>query len=249
MSSLAILKDGQEVFYMEKIILRVPRIQLRAFEKSSFPNQAYFSLVLENSLIMNGVHIGLDESKMADEEREHIYHNDAMADLRLLDKPLYHRRKKNLQDQYLLSDYLSSGINEFVNRMKYDEVRAFLEGSRHSLDDSEFFRPSRCKGTMRIPVEFIDIYGLSGHNRKVTANVMLGHHFVYWGVPVYPVFDPKGKIIDQRLIAEVKKILSRRRAKKLLKYLAGTNSFNHENHIIDKVAGCNREKIPPIRFY
>ena len=235
---------------MEKIILKVPRIQLRMFEKSNIPNEAYFSLVLENSLIMNGIHIGLNKSKMSGEERECICHNDAMSDLRLLDKPISHHGKK--APQYLLCDYLSSGINEFVNQMNYDEVRAFLEGSRHSLDDSEFFRPSSWKGPMRVPIKFIEIYGFSGRNgRTTTANVMLGHHFVYWGVPVYPVFDPKNKIIDQRIIVQVEKILSRPRIKKLMGYFARTNSFSYEkkDRAVAKAPDCNREKIPPIRFY
>lgn len=233
---------------METIILNVPRIQLRGFEKSSFPNQAYFSLVLENSLIMNGVHIGISEFERL-EEGKHIYHNDAMADLRLLDKPISHHGKR--APRCLLCDYLSFGINEFVNGMKYDEVYGFLEGSRDSLDDSEFFQPSLCKGAMRIPVKFIEIYGFSGGNGKTIANVMLGHHFVYWNVPVYPVFDPKGKIIDQRIIDQVEKILSRKQAKKSVKHFAETNSFSYEkkDYIIDKSPGCNQEKISPIRFY
>ena len=235
---------------METIILNIPRIQLKGFEKSGLPNEAYFSLVLENSLIMNGIHIGLNKSKMPDEERECIYHNDAMSDLRLLDKPISHHGKK--APRYLLYECISSGINEFVNRMKYDEVRAFLESSRESLDDSEFFRPSLWKGPMRVPIKFIEVYGFSGRNgRTTTANVMLGHHFVYWGVPVYPVFDPKGKIIDQRIIDQVEKIISRDRIKKLVKYLAKTNSFSYEkkDHTIAKAPGCDRKKIPPIRFY
>lgn len=237
------------MFKTETIILNIPRIQLKGFKESSSPNEAYFYLILENSLIMDGVHIGLSECKMLGEERRHITHNEAMADLRLLDRPIFHRRKK--AHQYLLCDYISLGINEFLNGKEYDQVRAFLEGNLDSLDDSEFFRPSSWKGPIRVSVKFIEVYGFSGHNGRTTAHVMIGHHFVCWNVPIYPTFDPKGKIIDQRIIDQIEKIISRDRVKKLVKYLADTNSFSYEkkDHIIAKALGCNREKIPPIRFY
>lgn len=196
---------------------------------------------------MNGISIEIDDYLFSGESRPHISHNDAMADMRLIDVPIHHHGKRRPKN--LLYEYLAIGMNEFVNGTHYEEVKKFLNRETDHLGDSEPFKPEAWKGkSLRIPVDFISIYGISGRNGTARAHIMIGHHLVLWDIPVYPNFKPDNVIFDKRIIEEIKKILARKKARDILKYCALNKTFNYEDKFISKIPGC-KKKIPPVRFY
>jgi hypothetical protein len=227
---------------MKRIMLNVPRIQLKNFRRntdfdSKETKTAHFSLILEGAVAINGIDIKISESRNP-RDILHISHNNALADVRTLDVLLY--------------EYLAMGMNEFLNEAHLCEVSQFLGKRIDFLYDSDLFEPTAWKDlSLRIPVDFVAIYGMRGRNGITVANVRLGHHLILWGVRLYPTFKPDGRIFDKRIIDVIEGLLARKGVRERLRYYAEKNSFDigHKNGLVAKVKGCNQNKIPPVRFY
>lgn len=234
------------MYDMKRIMLSVPRIQLKGFKRNT--DTARFSLILEGAVAVNGIDIRVTEAGYP--RNITIFHNDALADVRILDVPFSHRGKRS--PKHLLDDYLAMGMNEFLNKSYLSEVSQFLERGIDSLDDSDLFKPAVWKNqSLRIPVDFVAIYGMSGRNGITAANVRLGHHLILWRVQLYPTFKPDGRIFDKRIVDVIKGLLARKGVMEKLRHYAETNSFDfrHQDKLVAKIKGCNKEKIPPVRFY
>ena len=241
---------------MKKIMIKVPGIQLKSFERSSpLPHEkesvrrASFSLVLEGGIVMNDVHIEMSGLMRPREENEIISHNDAMSDMRFCDYPIKHHGVRS--PKFLLSDYVAIGMNEFLNEKHYKDVRAFLNRNTDSLSDSEFFKPAAWANILRIPVHFIRIYGVKGRYGTTRANIMIGHHISVSNVQVYPELKSEEVILDQRIVSEIKKLLNRKNVQERLGNYARTDTsdYSRADELFTAIPKCNREKIPPVRFY
>jgi hypothetical protein len=230
----------------KRIVLSVPTIQLKNFMQRESCRAAWIDLLF-GCISMNGISIEIDDHLFPGESWPHISHNDAMADMRLIDVPIHHHGKR--QPKNLLYEHLAIGMNEFINGTHYEEVKKFLNKETDHLSDSHPFKPEAWDGkSLRIPVDFISVYGISGGNGIARAHVRIGHHIVLWNMQVYPTFKPDQVIFDERIIEEVKKILARKRATSTLKYCAQNKAINHEDKFMSKIPGC-KKKIPPVRFY
>lgn len=238
----------------KRIMLKVPRIQVKNFlRRDPLPGKkelraAWLDLLLEGCISINGIDIEIDDHIFPGEERPHVSHNDAMTNVRLLDKPFEHHGKR--QPRHLLYEYIAIGMNELINGTRYAEVKKFLDKETDHLEDFEPFKPKIWNGkSLRIPVDFVSIYGMSGRDGITQANIRLGHHIVLWGIQVYPTFKPDNIIFDKRVIKEIEKILATGVVKKSLMYCATHNTFNHEDKFVNRAWKCGKAKIPPIRFY
>lgn len=204
----------------------------------------WFDLLLEGSFSINGISAEISDCVFPGEKRHHISHNDAMADVRLLDHPVDHRGK--IRPRHFLEEYLAIGMNEFLNNTHYEEVKKFLNKETSYLKNSELFKPEIWKGrSLRISDDFISIYGMSNDR----AHIKIGHHIILFNMTVYPVFKPDGVLFDERVIKEIERILARDRVKKAIKYCAVNRVFNHRDVFTSKIPGCNMNKTPPVRFY
>ena len=236
---------------MKRIVLSVPTIQLKNFMQRKLPagktqQSAWIDLSL-GCLSMNGISIEIDDHLFPGESWPHVSHNDAMADMRLIDVPILHHGKRS--PKKFLYEYLAIGMNEFINGTHYEEVKKFLNGEVDHLSDSEPFKPEVWKGkSLRIRMDFISVYGISGRDGIVRAHIKLGHHIVLWDVQVYPTLKTDNVIFDERVIKEIKKILARKRTREALRYCALNKSFNYEDKFTSRMPGC-KKKIPPVRFY
>lgn len=237
---------------MERIMLKVSEIQLKEFLRdSNFGKEdrktAWFDLFL-GCISMRGIHIEIDDHVFPGEKRPGITHNEAMSNTRFIDRPILHRDKK--RSKYLLDEYLAIGMNEFINDTHYEVLKKFLDKETDHFDDSEIFKPEIWKGkSLRIPVDFISVYGVSGGDSITRAHIRIGHHIVMWGIQVYPTFKPDKVIFDERIIEEINKILARKKVQSTLRYCALNKAFNYESQFISKAPGCRKGKIPPVRFY
>jgi hypothetical protein len=240
---------------MKKRFIKVPEIQLKSFKRaSSLPGKgerraATCCLILKDCISMDNILIEMDGFMMPRQEKEFVCHNDAMGDSRFCDYPVHHLGKR--KPKRFLYEHVAIGMNEFLNERSYNSVRDFLEKRTDSLEDSEFYRPSTWKGALRIPVHFIHIYGMKGRYGITLANIMIGHHLWVNNVQIYPVFKPEGRIFDKVTIAEIQRLLSRKKVKETLGYYARTNNFDYNGADEIKIAipGCNLKKIPLVRFY
>ncbi len=236
----------------EMIPLKVSEIQLKRFLQ--YPclgggrrRAAWFDLFL-GCVSMNGISMEIDNHVFPGEIRPGITHNEAMSNMRLIDRPILHRDKR--RPKYSLDEYLAIGMNEFINGTHYEVLKRFLDRETSHFDDSEMFKPEIWKGkSLRIPVDFISVYGVSGSDGSARAHIRIGHHIVLWRMPVYPTFKPDKVIFDERVIEEIKKILARKKAQSTLRYCALNKTFNHEDKFTSKTPGCIKGKIPPVRFY
>lgn len=240
---------------MKKIMIAVHGIQLTSFRRStSIPNKkeiggANFSLILEGCIAINDIHIEMDGLKAPGEEKEFIRHNDAMADAKFCDYPAKHLGRG--MPNHFFYEYVASGINEFLNKREYDNICNFLKERVDSLNDSEIFKPSIWKNTLRVPVHFIRIYGIKGRYGLVIANIMIGHHLLIEGLRIYPTFKSEGRIFNKEIIAEIEKLLNKKNVKENLGCYARTNTsdLNGMDELFTAIPGYKEERIPPIRFY
>jgi hypothetical protein len=232
---------------MEKIVSGIQGIRFKYVNKilsstSKAIPAAYFSLILEGFIAINDMLISMDEDKS-------FSYSHSWADAKFLDGPGQHYGKRN--PKHLLYEYIGSGIKEFFER-NHSIVQEFLEKEEGSLDNSELFRPSLWRnGSLRIPIEFIQIFGIVGDCGTVKANMLIGHHILMIGVPIYPRFVPEGRIFDKRIIVEIEKMLDKKDVKDSLGYYARASShdLNDQDKMTVSISGCNQEKFPLVRFY
>lgn len=235
-------------------MLKIPRIQFKNFarrnQKTENKNRwsGWFDLLLEGCISINGISIEIDGRTFCGESPPRISHNDAMTNVRLTDTPIVHRHKR--RPKRLLDEHLGFEINEFLNRTHHEDVERFLKEETSFLADSEPFKPKAWKNkSLRIPVDYIAITGISGRDGNAQAHIRLGYHIILWKIPVYPTFEPDGVIFDERIIQEVEKILARKKAKDAIRYCVTNNTFDIEGKLVSKIPRCKKGKIPPVRLY
>jgi hypothetical protein len=252
---------------MEEFNLMIDKIEPISFSRYTVSvkkrdiERASFSLILGNAIVINGVTIEMDDYVMPGEKKETISINDVMTDAKFCDYPVCHFGKD--RDRLYLNEQIFMGLNELVYGIHYEDIcsflkrrtnefsdlRSFSERKRNDFSNLGSFCPKSWKGSIKVPVQFIRIYGVSERFGIIQAHIQIGHHIKMSMVKIYPEFNSRERILDKRIIDIVNKMLTQEGVKKRLEQYSMKRQLNSLNYdLIDDSLACHLKEIPPITF-
>ncbi len=187
--------------------------------------------------------------------------NWAMAGARFLDVPIKHHKKKT--PKMLLESILAKAIFEIYMQKKEKDLKAVINGEKETAE-FPFSKLREWNSSLGIPVDFIRLQNFSCacKEEKVWADIQVGHHLIFWGVPIFDSSRASdcfqyskeigGPIQDDRVISVINRLLSGRGLQKRALDLHDNGYWaTGKEEFSDSVKGCQMDGVlpPPIKFY
>jgi hypothetical protein len=185
--------------------------------------------------------------------------NWAMAGAKLLDVPIKHHKKKT--PKMLLENILAKTIFEIYMKKRGKDLRAVINGEKEMV---EFPFSKQWNSPLRIPVDFVRLqnFACACEEKKVWADVQVGHHLIFWGVPIFDLNRASdrfqynkeigGAIQDDRVISVINGLLSDRVLQERAFDLRSDRYREDEKlEFSDAITDCQMNRVlpPPIKFY
>lgn len=236
---------------MERIWLKVERIQLCDFHRGKEPGTAWASVRMgEKSFVIRGYYFTLEKDG-------HLTQNNAMSRMRFFDVPLLHHGKR--QPKMLLEHILAKAIHDFcLHGERGEELKAFIEG-KTEMKEFPFFKPAEWGGkSLRIPVDFVALRSMASSmlsDGSVYANIQLGEHLIFWEQLIFDRKefryggsgadrDRRDAIYDERVIETINHLLNGRKLQEHIRYLSETRGMDFSNDVFfEKAPGYGEKKI------
>lgn len=223
-------------YVKNRIWICVDGIEIHNLRAGQEPAVARGTLAVgSKGFLMHNVRFGL-------EDNDRIVQNHAIASLRLLDVPAWHLKRI---PKILLETVIAKAAFELLTANK-EKLKSFL-ATGQPTDIFSYREPSDWKGNLHIPVEFIRIYsfGYDGGRQIIRANVQVGHHLVFWHVPVFnpqaeiPAGCVTNDIKDKRIIKTINETLSRSEIQKHLAFLSAQKAFDERTEYLKGIPSVN----------
>jgi hypothetical protein len=180
------------------------------------------------------------------------------TDTRLIDVPALHKDRKGLT---LLEDVLAKAVHDFCLQ-RAEVLRPFIEKGTTG-DELSFglFKPEAWRGkSLMIPVDFIRLQNFQSYaGRKVSADIQIGHHLIFWRMNVWDktlekdsdlVFSednsPCGvpRIAHDFLRQKILQMLDSAEVQKTIRAVA-KGTIDMTTQFLDVISGCEPEATPP----